>query len=145
MPRASRGTHTVDSRKIAVMEKGRMAESYRVTSVGMTPAEDRAKRMRFYFVAMSLRVACIASLFFVRGWWVLLVGIGAVILPYLAVMIGNAASNLPEERPDAPQPLELSGAELQQPESEPQTIVVDVPSYRRSSEAAPPAHDEGAA
>ena len=114
-----------------------MAESYRVTSVGLTPAEDRAKRMRFYFIAMSLRVACVASLFFVRGWWILVVGIGAALLPYLAVMIGNAASNTTEERPEPPAPLEVTSSEPPSAEAAPQTIVVDGPVYRRASQPDP--------
>lgn len=121
-----------------------MAKSYRVTSVGMTPLEDRAKRMRFYFVAMSMRVACIASLFFVRGWWVLLAGIGAVVLPYLAVMIANAASNLPDEKPEAPAPREIQGAKPAETEPAPTTIVVEGKVHRRSSDiddaASPQSH-----
>lgn len=110
-----------------------MAKSYRVTSVGITPAEDRAKRMRFYFVAMSMRVACIASLFFVRGWWVLLVGVGAVVLPYLAVVIANAASNTVEERPEAPQPRELTADDpVVTTDTAPPTIVVDGQVHRRA-------------
>src|SRR5690554_4860116 len=74
-------------------KKGRMAKSYSVTSAGVNPAEDRAHRMRMYFIAMSLRVACVASLFWVRGWWVLLAAAGAVLLPWFAVMVGNAVAH----------------------------------------------------
>lgn len=122
-----------------MIEKGRMAKSYRVTSVGMTPLEDRAKRMRFYFVAMSMRVACIASLFFVRGWWVLLAGIGAVVLPYLAVMIANAASNLPDEKPERPAPREILGPQAAKADPAPTTIVVEGVVHRRSSDIDEPA------
>lgn len=111
-----------------------MAAKYEVTSVRVNPAEDRAHRMRVYFITMTIRVACVASLFFVRGWWVLLAGAGAVILPYIAVLIANATANTSGERPDAPPPLELEPLE---PEgaapAEPTVIVIDAPAERRSS------------
>ena len=70
-----------------------MSEQYSVTSAGVTPAEDRARRMRMYFIAMSLRVVCIASLFWVRGWWILLAAAGSVILPWFAVLVANAVDH----------------------------------------------------
>lgn len=113
-----------------------MAEQYNVTSVGMNPSEDRAHRMRVYFLAMTLRVACVVSLFFVRGWWVLLVAAGAVLLPYFAVLIANQASSGREERPTPPEPLRLESPPSQtdaQESDEQQTIIVDAPAERRST------------
>lgn len=85
-----------------------MSKSYSVTSAGISPAEDRAHRMRMYFIAMILRVLCVVSLFWVRGWWVLLVAAGAVILPWFAVMVGNAVAHNGGEAPDAPEPLQIA-------------------------------------
>ena len=82
-----------------------MAKSYSVTSAGVNPTEDRAHRMRMYFIAMSLRVLCVVSLFWVRGWWVLAVAAGAILLPWFAVLVGNAVAHGGEETPDAPDPL----------------------------------------
>lgn len=116
-----------------------MAKSYSVTSAGISAAEDRAHRMRVYFIAMSLRVACVASLFFVRGWWVVLVAIGTIILPYYAVMIANAVRNDQGVSPEAPAPKALGpapsdaadDAERSDPAS--RVIVVDSPAERRPS------------
>ncbi|MBL3700283.1 DUF3099 domain-containing protein [Leucobacter luti] len=114
-----------------------MAKSYSVTSAGVSPAEDRAHRMRMYFIAMILRVLCVVSLFWVRGWWILLVAAGAVILPWFAVMVGNAVAHNPGEAPDAPEPQQLTAPETapeaQDPASE--LIVVDVEPARRSAGA----------
>lgn len=110
-----------------------MAVKYEVTSVAVNPAEDRAHRMRLYFTAMTIRVACVASLFFVRGWWVLLVGAGAVILPYLAVIVANAAANGQGSRPDAPPPLELEAPRAEADPAAQTVIVVDAPAERRGS------------
>lgn len=116
-----------------------MAEQYRVTSVGATPAEDRAHRMRVYFIAMGVRMLCVASLFFLRGWWILLAAAGAILLPYFAVMIANAVDHSNGEQPEQPTPLQLTEVERPEPgadeaDSSPSetVIVVDAPAERRS-------------
>lgn len=119
-----------------------MAKSYSVTSAGVNPTEDRAHRMRMYFIAMSLRVLCVVSLFWVRGWWVLAVAAGAILLPWFAVLVGNAVAHGGEKAPDAPDPLQLSAGEAKAtPESAASTLlVVDVDPERRASTAVPPEH-----
>ncbi|WP_236778967.1 DUF3099 domain-containing protein [Agromyces seonyuensis] len=42
-----------------------------------------------YLVMMGIRVACIAVLPFLRGWWMVLPVLGAVFLPYFAVVSAN--------------------------------------------------------
>lgn len=114
-----------------------MAEDYRVTSVGVTPAQDRAHRMRLYFIAMSVRMACVASLFFLRGWWILLAAAGAILLPYFAVMIANAVDSNAEARPEQPSPLPIQAASVDRDapgttDPSDQLIVLDAPAERRS-------------
>jgi hypothetical protein len=60
-----------------------------ITSLPVSPADDRKKRMIQYTVAMTIRLVCVALLFFVQGWWLLVVGLGAVLLPYVAVVLAN--------------------------------------------------------
>lgn len=67
--------------------------------------------MRVYFIMMSIRVACVASLAFVRGWWVLIAAFGAVVLPYVAVVFANERDSTATAHPEAPTPLELLGDE----------------------------------
>lgn len=117
-----------------------MAQQFDVTSVGVNPARDRAYRMRMYFLAMSLRVLCITSLFWLRGWWILLAALGAILLPYFAVLIANAVSHVGGTRPDAPAPLQLSAPATQaetssDSQAEPLIIVVDTEYPRRGSAA----------
>lgn len=96
--------------------------------------------MRVYFIAMSVRIVCVASLFFVRGWWILLVAIAVVVLPYYAVLIANQHAPTHGAPPEAPSPLELTGAEPEpgadggtgQEPSE-TLLVVDAPADRRPS------------
>jgi uncharacterized protein YqgC (DUF456 family) len=45
-----------------------------------------------YTVAMGIRLACIGACFFVTGWWLLLPALGAILLPYFAVVVANSVS-----------------------------------------------------
>ncbi|MFT4233354.1 MAG: DUF3099 domain-containing protein [Leucobacter sp.] len=124
-----------------------MAKSYSVTSAGVNPAEDRAHRMRMYFIAMSLRVVCVASLFWLHGWWVLIAAAGAVLLPWFAVMVGNAVAHGGEESPETPEPLRIEGGADPEPAAPADAlIVVDVEPARRASgdPAADAVRDQGA-
>jgi len=60
-----------------------------ITSLPASPADDRKKRMIQYTVAMTIRLICVILLFVVQGWWLLVVGLGAVLLPYIAVVLAN--------------------------------------------------------
>jgi hypothetical protein len=42
-----------------------------------------------YFIAMSIRVVCIILCLVVPGWWAVIPAIGAIVLPYIAVVIAN--------------------------------------------------------
>lgn len=116
-----------------------MSKTYRVTSAGVNPAADRAHRERMYYISMGLRVPCVLSLFWVHGWWVLLSAAGAIILPWFAVMIGNAVAHGGGEDVDAPEPLQLEAlpvaddadGDSNRPQAQP-VIVVDVDPQRRS-------------
>lgn len=132
---------------------GRVGEHYDLTAVGVNPAADRSRRMRVYFIAMSVRIACVGSLFFVRGWWILLAGLAAVILPYFAVLVANQAEHRGGVGPEAPTPLELgdggrggddgpdagrapTGEEGSAPPASEVLLVVDAPAERRSGGSA---------
>lgn len=117
-----------------------MAKQYKVTSVGVNPAKDRAYRMRMYFLTMTLRMVCVISLFWVRGPWIILVAIGAIVLPYVAVLIANAVSHVGGQAHDAPEPRMLNSAQEpdspqkdQAPPPSQAVIVVDAPAERRAS------------
>ena len=116
-----------------------MAKSYRVTSAGVNPAEDRAHRQRMYYISMILRVVCVASLFWVTGWWVLVAALGAVFLPWFAVMVGNAVAYGGEQDLESPDPRELTATTSTDTpvEHDPGIIVVDVEPERRGTHADP--------
>lgn len=60
-----------------------------------------------YGIAMGIRVVCIILCFFVQGWWLLLPIIGAVVLPYVAVVFANVgvSAGAAVERPGSLVPL----------------------------------------
>jgi len=63
-----------------------------ITSLPVSPADDRRRRMIKYTIAMTIRVICVLLLFVVQGWWLIVVGIGAIVLPYVAVVLANNVS-----------------------------------------------------
>jgi len=63
-----------------------------VTSLPPSPDEERHSRVVKYAVAMSVRMACVVLCFFLHGWWLVAAVIGAVVLPYIAVVLANTAS-----------------------------------------------------
>lgn len=49
--------------------------------------------MRKYTIAMSVRMICILLVFVVPGWWMWVFALGAVVLPYIAVVLANVGDN----------------------------------------------------
>ncbi|MFS4506070.1 DUF3099 domain-containing protein [Clavibacter sp. Sh2141] len=64
-----------------------------VTSLPRSPQEDRHARMVKYTIAMTIRMVCILSCLFLEGWWLAVAAIGAVVLPYFAVILANVGGN----------------------------------------------------
>lgn len=46
-----------------------------------------------YSVAMGIRIVCIVLMLFVTGWWLVVCAVGAITLPYFAVIIANVKSD----------------------------------------------------
>lgn len=70
-----------------------MDQPQSITSLPESPADERRRRMIRYAIAMSIRVVCVILCLFVHGWWLLLPILGAVVLPYVAVVLANVGSN----------------------------------------------------
>lgn len=65
-------------------------EVYTITEAQRALSDEQTGRTRRYLVSMGIRTACVIAAIFVPGWprWVFIAG--AVVLPYLAVVIANA-------------------------------------------------------
>lgn len=68
-----------------------MTQPHVVTSVGEAPDHERRRRMVIYTISMLTRFACVALVVFTSGIWQWVFGIGAVFLPYFAVVVANNA------------------------------------------------------
>ncbi|PVZ94915.1 DUF3099 domain-containing protein [Amnibacterium flavum] len=44
-----------------------------------------------YSIAMGIRTLCVISLVFLSGWWMAVALVGAIVLPYIAVVIANVS------------------------------------------------------
>jgi predicted cobalt transporter CbtA len=72
-------------------------ETQSATSVPASPDADRAHRMKVYTIAMLIRTACVVLIVLVEGWWIWLFAVGAIFLPYFAVVIANNQENKPND------------------------------------------------
>ncbi len=66
-----------------------MPKSHVVTSISEAPERERTRRMVIYTISMLIRFACVALVVFTSGIWQWIFGIGAVLLPYFAVVVAN--------------------------------------------------------
>jgi hypothetical protein len=69
---------------------GKAAPVYRITGAGAALSEEQSGRTRRYLISMGIRTLCFLGAIVVGGplRWVLIVG--AVCLPYVAVIFANA-------------------------------------------------------
>ncbi|MFN8196303.1 MAG: DUF3099 domain-containing protein [Nocardioidaceae bacterium] len=92
----------------------RSDEPIRITTAPPSRAEDTSARQRHYLVSMAVRTACFVGAVAVGGGWLRWVLIaGAVLLPYVAVVVANTSSSGGEvfDLPEAPSDLRhLSGS-----------------------------------
>ena len=61
-----------------------------VTSAATSSTDDQDQRMKRYLTMMGIRVACFGLVFVTTGWLRWAAIIGAVVIPYFAVVIANA-------------------------------------------------------
>lgn len=72
---------------------------HRITEARVSHTTERDGRVRKYTITMTVRVICFILAFFASGWlrWAFL--IGAVFLPYVAVVIANGGADLTKRQP----------------------------------------------
>jgi hypothetical protein len=66
-----------------------MNSQHSITSLPESPDDDRRRRMLNYTISMSIRMVFVILCFFVDGWWLLATALGAILMPYVAVVLAN--------------------------------------------------------
>lgn len=77
-------------------------QSSAITSLPTSPDDERKARMVKYAAAMGVRMICIVACFFTPGWWLLVPALGAIVLPYFAVIAANTVVNSGGNRVERP-------------------------------------------
>jgi hypothetical protein len=77
-------------------ERSREPEAVRITSASTSPHDDIATRQKRYLFSMGIRTVCfvgaiIAASFGLTWLWPILI-VAALVLPYVAVVMANAAT-----------------------------------------------------
>ena len=67
------------------------SEVHSITDAAAAHSEEMRQRMIKYAVAMGIRMVCLILIFVVDGWLKILPIIGAVFLPWFAVIIANGS------------------------------------------------------
>ncbi|MDJ0315707.1 DUF3099 domain-containing protein [Arthrobacter antibioticus] len=65
-----------------------------ITNAAIAHSEDMHSRMVKYAVTMGIRMVCLAAIFVFDGWFKLIPVIGAVVLPWVAVVIANGGADI---------------------------------------------------
>jgi len=70
-----------------------------LTNLPPSPGEDRRARVVRYSIAMAVRTLCVIACIIARDSWVLVLifGVGAVALPYVAVVFANVGATSPRQ------------------------------------------------
>ena len=65
------------------------------TSIPRAPRDDAHARMTKYFIMMSVRVGCFVLMVVITpyGWHTGILAVGAILLPYVAVVVANVGSD----------------------------------------------------
>ncbi|MDQ1216549.1 MULTISPECIES: DUF3099 domain-containing protein [Microbacterium] len=90
------------------------------TSLPRAPHDDSNRRMTKYFIMMAVRVVCFVLMVVIApyGWHTAAFAVGAVFLPYIAVVIANVGDDVRE--PAAVSPLAALPERPEQATREPQ-------------------------
>jgi len=78
-----------------------------ITSLPPSPDRERHSRMIRYGITMGIRVVCLFLCVIIPpGWWLVFPAIGAIFLPYVAVVIANASRRGTGTTPERPGTIE---------------------------------------
>lgn len=68
-------------------------DTYNITDARTSHSDEMRTRMIKYALAMGIRMVCLVLVFVFDGWFKLVPVVGAVLLPWIAVVIANGGSD----------------------------------------------------
>jgi hypothetical protein len=80
------------------------AEVHQITGARQGLTDDVRARQARYVVSMGIRTLCLILAAFTPGWWRAVFFAGAVLLPYVAVVLANAGRERTVELPPVAPP-----------------------------------------
>jgi len=108
----------------------REPEVHRITEARESHTSERDTRVRKYVISMTIRMICFILAFFFDGWlrWVFIAG--AVVLPYIAVVVANGGADLTKREPPAefyraPEPDQLPAPPIREDAPDEEADVID--------------------
>ncbi len=75
----------------------RKARVHAITSAGRSLSEDVHGRATRYLISMAIRTGCFVGIYFTEGWMRWVMAVGAIVVPYVAVVAANAGKERPKE------------------------------------------------
>lgn len=69
-------------------------EVHTITNAAEAHSEEMRQRMMKYALTMGIRMVCLVLIFAVDGWFKIIPVVGAVVLPWVAVMIANGGADI---------------------------------------------------
>lgn len=90
----------------------------RITSARESLSDDLSRRTHRYLIQMGIRVACFIGAVVVDNWTRWLLAVGAVVLPYVAVVLANAGRSRGEDPGTFIEPHHIEGPPRQEDDSE---------------------------
>lgn len=97
------------------------------TSLPPSPRDDEGSRLRRYLVTMGIRVVCFILMVAIQpyGWHTLVFGVGAIFLPYIAVVLANVGQDAHETTAERPElGLPQAPAQPAQPAADDRIILI---------------------
>lgn len=87
------------------MVRAMRARTASITDLPMSPDEERQRRFRTYLWMMVVRVVCLVVFFIVPDWWKLVPALGAIFIPYFAVVMASQTVHHDVEHREVPNAL----------------------------------------
>ncbi len=75
---------------------------YQITGVRRGITEDVNARQRRYVMSMGVRTVCFILAVVTHGWWQAVFLVGAIVLPYVAVVFANGGRERAAQMPAVP-------------------------------------------